>query len=409
MGIIFKMAWRNIWRNKRRTIILLCAVSIGLIGMLFISGFMNGWMTQMLNNAVRQKSGHVAIMAKGFYSNPVVENHFTVTDKIKQAVENSPEVTGWTTQIVLNGLVNNADKSRFGTIIGADTKREPEVFYPARSIVEGRWLNPDDRYGIVVGHKLLETYNTKLGRKIVLMTQQFKGDVGSGAFHIIGVYRTENNNYDESNVYITQQAAKELANLGDNQVTNLAMILENEYQADAVKERISTELNDPQLEILTWRQLQPMLRQTLEMMDQFNWITYLIFYIAMAFGILNTLLMAVNERYREIGIMIAIGTSRLRVVVMVAVESLCIALVAVAIGDIIGVALVELFHHTGMNLSLWSDALEGFNVGRIIYPYLGAGNIWNLSMWTFVFAMLSAIIPAFRAARFKPVEAIRTV
>lgn len=406
MGTLIKLAWRNIWRNKRRTIILICAMSTGLIGILVCEGFINGWLDSMIENATNKGTGHIAIFAKGYFENPAVEKNLAIDADLEKSLDADPRIKQWTPRIKVNGLLSNAEHANMINIIGVAPDREANVSVIADSMVEGRWLKPDDRNVIVIGAKTAERYGTKLGRKVVLISQQDGGDVGSAAFHIVGIFRTDAEAFDKSVVYINLPDARKLVNLIDR-ITEVNLVLNDLNQVDDVSASLGTKLDTGKLEVLTWKDQQPFTVKMIGMSDAWTGIVYAIYFIAMAFGIVNTLLMAVNERYREIGIMLAIGTRRFQVVVMVALESFFLAVISVIVGNAIGIGLVRYWGATGMDLSSFAEGLAMYGMGRVLYLSIGVDSVIQMSVITFVIAVLFSLYPAIRASRFKPIEAIQ--
>ena len=406
MLTLIKLAWRNIWRNRRRTIILICAMSTGLIGILITIGFMNAWLDSMIQNSLNKESGHIGIFAKGYFENPAVEKNFIVTRKFKQKLSSEPMIEQWTQRININGLVNNAEHSSMVKIMGVDPKREGRVTVIPSKITEGRWLTPDDTNAIIIGKKTAEKFKTKLGRKMILLTQQLGGEVGTAAYRIKGIFESGNESFDESVVYINLTEAKNLVALGDK-ITEVIVVLADLNQVDATTLSLRNMVDSGTLEVLSWKEQQPLTWKMVQWSDQMMWIWYAIFFIAMAFGIVNTLLMAVNERYREIGIMLAIGTKRWQVVTMIVWESFFLALCSLIVGNLAGIGLVHYFGSAGLDLSGFAAGMEMYGTDRILYPSIGFDSIMTMSTWTFIISLIFSLYPAIRASRFKPIEAIQ--
>ena len=221
---------------------------------------------------------------------------------------------------------------------------------------------------------------------------------------IVNLFHTGMEKFDKSNAYIIQPSAIKLVNL-EQWIPEVNIIVNKIEQGDQGAVYMASWTYP--LDIMTWKQQQPMTTKILELMDVFSIIFYLIFYIAMAFGIVNTLLMAVNERYREIGIMLAIGTRRWQIVVMVALESFFLAVVSVIFGDILGIAVVKYFEHNGLDLSSFAQGMELMGIDKILYPSVSFGAVVTMSISTFAIAVFFSLYPAVRASRFKPIEAIQ--
>ena len=424
MITLTKMAWRNIWRNKRRTFILVCAMASGLLGIFICEGFVNGWLDSMIDGAVNKNIGHVAVFAKGYYENPAVEKHFVLDDALRKELESLPDKKAWTPRLKVNGLISNSEHSGMINLVGTDPAREARVSIIPSRISEGRWLKNGDPRAIVIGARLAEKFYPQyweepslskhpnpfdrvLGKKLVLRSQQYDSDeVGSELFRVVGVYRSGMSAYDETNAYITLAAAQNLVNL-DGRLTEVNIMLQSLDSVDSSAQVLRKDIDPEKLAAMTWKQQQPMTTKMIQMVDSMIIIFYIIFYTAMAFGIVNTLLMAVNERYREIGIMLAIGTKKWQVVVMVVLESFFLAVVSVAFGNALGIGLIKYFERNGLDLSSWAEGMAMYGIGKIIYPSISLDSVITMSITTFVVAVVFSLYPATRAARFKPIEAIQ--
>jgi ABC-type lipoprotein release transport system permease subunit len=424
MMTLIKLAWRNIWRNTRRTIILICAMASGLLGIYIGLGFTYGWIDSMIDGAVNKNVGHIAIFAKGYYENPTIDKHFVIDDKIKAEIKAMPGLKSWTPRLKVNGLISNSEHSGMINIVGTDPKAEAKVSIIPSTVGVGRWLKDDDTHGIVIGARLAEKfypqyweepsiskhpdpYKRAIGKKLVMRGQKFNSDeVGAQLFRVVGIFKSGMSGYDESNAYITLQSAQSLVNLEGN-VSEANIMLTSLDIVDQEAVQLRKTVDTKTLEVLTWKQQQPMTTQMLQMVDSMIYIFAFIFYTAMAFGIVNTLLMAVNERYREIGIMLAIGTKKWQIVAMVTIESFFLAVVSVIVGNILGISLIKYFEKNGLDLSFWSEGMEMWGIGKIIYPSVTFSAVVIMSITTFVIAVLFSLYPAIRAARFNPIEAIQ--
>ena len=406
MNTLLKMAWLNLWRNPRRTAILLCAMAAGLVGILFSIAFVRGWTHQMLEDAVGTYEGHIKILAAGYNENPVIEHHFADSDRITAALADDPRVRGWVRRIAVQGLLSTADHSLVVTIIGTDPRRERDVSTAARALYAGQFLDADRPGEILIGRDLSEKIQKGLGKKVVLMSQQLGGEIGTSANRVTGLYDSGSGAYNESHAYVTLAEAQRMLSL-EGRITEIAVMLRDIGLSDVVAADLRARINDPSIEVLAWPQRLPYVRETLKMMDQYSWPYYAIFYIAMAFGIVNTMMMSIGERTHEIGVLRAVGMTRTRLMGMILLESLLIAVVAVAAGLALGAGLVTWFAVRGIDLSAFSEGLELVGMSHVIRPVLLVGDVAWACAGTFAISLLFSFLPAWRAARLVPVEALR--
>lgn len=406
MNPLLKMAWLNLWRNPRRTAILLCAMAAGLVGILFSMAFVNGWVRQLVADSIGIYEGHAKILAKGYHDNPVIENSFLPSEEIWAVLANDPRVKNWVPRVAVPGLLSTPEHSLVVNIIGTDPGREPEVSTATRMLVSGRALAENSAGDILLGEDLAEKVKKGLGQKVVLMSQQLGGELGTGAFRAAGIFDVGSGSYNEGNVYIPLAAAQQMLNLG-GRLTEIAVLLHDTAQSAAVAADLAARLNDPDLEVLTWRQRLPYVNETLNMMGQYTWIYYAIFYLAMAFGIVNTLMISIGERTHEIGVLLAVGMARSRLMAVILLESVFIAVVAVMAGLAAGGALTGWFHVRGIDLSAFSEGLDLYGMAHVIRPVLLPGDVMSALTGTFVISILFSLLPAWRAARLVPVQALR--
>ncbi len=406
MNPLVKMAWLNLWRNPRRTAILVCAVAAGLVGILFSMAFVNGWIRQMVADAVGTYEGHVKILARGYNDNPVIENSFEPSERVRAALAGDPRVKSWVERAAVQGLLSTPEHSLVVTIIGTDPQREGEVSTAFRMLAAGRPLSGEAEGEILLGEDLAEKIKKGRGKKVVLMSQQLGGEIGTAAFRAAGVFDVGSGSYNEAHVYITLGEAQRMLNLG-GRVTEIAVLLHDIAMCDAVAADLAARLDDPSLEVLTWRQRLLYVHETLEMMGDYTWIYYAIFYLAMAFGIVNTLMISIGERTHEIGVLMAVGMTRTRLMMVILLESFFIAVVAVAAGLAAGGALVGWFNVRGIDLSAFAEGMDLFGMAHVIRPALAAADLYSAVAGTFVISILFSLLPAWRAARLVPVEALR--
>jgi len=396
----------------------------GLLGIFISEGFVNGWLDSMIEGAINKNVGHIAIFATDYFENPTIEKHFILDGKLAKELDNMAGLKGRTSRLKINGLVSNAEHSGMLNVVGTQTAAESKVSIIPSVIRQGRWLKDDDERGIVIGARLAEKfypqywekpddpknkepYKRVLGKKLVVRSQQYDSqEVGAELFRVVGIFKSGMEGYDESNAYITLASAQSLINL-PGKITEVSIIFNKMDQVEPSALAMRSMIDKEKLAAMTWKEQQPMTTKMIQLVDMFTVIFYVIFYIAMAFGIVNTLLMAVNERYREIGIMLAIGTRRWQIVAMVALESFFLALVSLVAGNIIGISCVKYFEKNGLDMSGFSAGLELFGIEKVIYPSITLEAIVSMSITTFLIAVFFSLYPAVRASRFKPIEAIQ--
>ena len=400
------MAWRNIWRNPRRTLVILTAVVIGVWSMILLGALMRGVSDRFIEIGVSTLTGHIQVHHQDYRSDPVIQNRIERPDRVVEAlVEALPNGAHWTGRIRVNGIANNARHAQGVTLVGIDPEREARVSFIGEAVEEGSYLEPDDPYGILVGRALAEEFETRLDRRIVLMSRDTAGEIASRAFRIRGVFRAEMESTEKQFVFVTREAARDMLGL-ERGISEVAVLLPSHDLTEPTAEALEDRLPAPPLSVRTWKDLLPLVRVTLELHDTFIFLWFLVVFIAMAFGIVNTLLMAVFERIREFGLLKALGMKPRGIVKGVLAESFFLLLLGTAAGNALGILSVVLLSENGIDLSALAAGLEYVGMPRVVYPVLQGADFLLANVVVFFLGIAVSLYPAVKAARFTPVEAL---
>lgn len=401
----FQLGWRNIWRNPRRTCVIMAAVVIGVWSMIFLGSLMRGIADQMVRNGIATLTGHIQIYREGYQSDPVIENSLQHPHTIESVLNHMlPPDSHWAPRVRVNSIVSNARHSDGVTLVGIDPDREARVSFIKGAMVDGRYLEEDDRYGIVVGKALVDKFETEIGRKMVVMSQDAGGEIASRAFRIVGIFRAEMEATEKRLVFVTLPAAQNMLELND-ELSEISILLKSRQEVEPVAEALRG-LMPEGIEVQTWQQLLPTVTAILRMYDGFIFLWFLVVFVAMGFGIVNTTLMAVFERVREFGLLKALGMKPRSIVLEVLTESFFILLIGMAIGNSLGFLTVKTLSEHGIDLSSLSAGLEYVGMARVVYPVLLPRDVATANLVVFALGLLVSLYPAIKAARFTPVEAM---
>ncbi|RME21937.1 MAG: ABC transporter permease [Deltaproteobacteria bacterium] len=400
---ILAMAWRNIWRNGRRSAVTIAAMALGLWVMVLYSGLVHGMLLDMATSVTDMELGELQIVAPGYRDDPslhrIIEDDAALLERL--------DALGYASSArLLGGGLAAVDKASAGvTIIGLDPVRDARVSALHTRIERGSWLDPADPRGVVIGGKLARTLHADIGDELLVLSQAADGSIANDLYTIRGTLAPVGDAIDRTTVLMTMEAFRDLMVLptGAHQVTVRApppAVLD-----DA---RAAVEAAAPGLEVRTWRELVPVVAQWLDGTRALVGIIYAIMYLAIAILVLNAMLMAVFERIREFGVMKAIGYPPGTVFSLIMLESALQTAVATGVGLVLAVPVGLYLQETGIDLG----ALAGMNImglnmmenWRAVYT-VEAVSMPLFMLWFMVLA--AALLPALRAAAIKPVIAMR--
>jgi ABC-type lipoprotein release transport system permease subunit len=404
--MIWSIAWRNVWRNKLRSLIVIAAVTIGLFGTLFMIAMSLGMIDQRIDAAIKHEVSHIQVHDPKFMQDKSPEYYMTGVPAIVDSIRSIGGVKAASSRLALPAMASTAATGTGVMVNGIQPEDEKRVSKIYECIKEGSYFEKESRTPLIlISQKLATKMNAKMGSKIVITLQNTDGIVTYGLFRVGGIYKTSNTMYDEGNVFVQSSDLADLTGFNPDNATEIAILLENTDQTDEITSRIKARYGH--LSVMPWTELQPMLKMMVSLMDVYTYMIMIVILVAMAFGIINTMLMAILERIREIGMLMAVGMSRRRIFTMIMMETIFLSVTGAVIGMVISYATIQLTGIRGLNFAAWSEGLESFGYSSIIYPILYNKYYVALTLFVIVTAILSSVYPARKALRFKPAEAIR--
>ncbi len=404
--MLLRLSWRNIWRNRRRSIIVLLSVAVGVLASVLMDTLSRGMIAQMLHNQVGSHVAHMQIHRMGFHDNPEIQSTVPGMEAVDRALQNTAGIASYSRRVLTYGLVSSASNSSGVSLVGVDPHREPAVTTIKTSLVEGSYLSGRNNEALI-GKGLAERLGIGVGDRMVGLASRVDGHVGSDVFRIVGIFQSLSSEFDKANVYIPLANAQSMLGLGHS-VSEYAIVVNDLERLEQVQTALRAEL-DSSYEVLSYQEILPLLVLSMDVYEQSMIIFYVIIGIALIFGIVNTMLMSVFERIHEFGVLKAIGMKDSKVLLMVLSESFLLGIIGTLIGFLLSYALYLPLSETGLDLSAFSEGLRSYGVGAVIYPILTWGVVANALFVIPFVAVLGAVYPAFRAVRLHPVEAIRYV
>lgn len=410
--MMIQIGWRNLWRNPRRTFVILTAVVVGIIAMIGMSAFGRGMMEGMVSNSINNLVGHIKIQNPAYRMDPALDHRIDqVTSTLNQITDLLPDEAEVAIRLQLDGVLSTSREHSGVMIVGIEPRRETGVSFVGRPAYSGRLLTSDDSHGLVIGQALLERLGLEIGKKVVLMSQNQAGENSSRAFRVVGSYRTELQETEKRYVFVNLNVFQEMVGVNDGATElSLNLRLRNTYQTGEIDQLVNTineRLAAEQIEAVGWRQLLPAISAYMEMFDVYMLIWFVVVFVAMGFGLANTVLMAVYERMREFGLQRALGLRSTGVIKMVMVEVTILLLVGIVAADGVSLFLVKVMFRSGIDLGQFGAGIEMWGISRVIYPVLSVKDIIMANGVVIILGLLVGLYPAVHAARFTPVETMR--
>ena len=401
--ILATLAWRNLWRNYRRTLIMLIAIVIGVWAMILFSALMRGMLDEMVHAGLRVLPGEVQIHHPEFRDDPSIVNSIDQPRGEFLAALARPPIEAWTARIKVPGMISSERDTRGAQLLGVDPAGEIALGFDPGDIVEGRFLKSAADQGIVIGRKLVERLETGLGKRVVIMSQDPSNEVADRGVRIVGIYRARLQATEELNVYIGRETLQKMLQI-EHRVSEIAVTANNYKTVDSWWPALATAAG-PELDTQPWMILDAYLGTMLSVQGTMNLIIMIIIFLALSFGLVNTLVMAVFERIREIGLMMALGMRPQWIMYQVLLESLMLLGLGLIIGNILAVATI-LPLESGIDISIVGEGLEMYGMGAMLYPALAREDMLMSTLVVLILGLLASLVPACRASRYNPVQAL---
>lgn len=401
MSQLFKMAFRNLGRNRRRSILSSLAVSMGLALLVLMASIVEGEMRGALQNTIQLESSHLQIRAASYDEDKLsLDWKYLIADPqdVIATLKAIPQIVTATPRLFASGIVTLGEQSRGVQVVGIDPSSDANQPF-RQGLVAGDFLAPDDREGVMIGQPLADKLKMKVGDQINVLVNRSDGSVDQQLFTIRGVYSTHTVAYDENTIFMPLQKAQAFTG-AENHASAILVYLQDREQADAVAQAI----NAPGYQVLTWRKMNELIVQFEDFANSYMVILYLIVLGITATVVTNTLVMAVFERTREIGILAAIGMKGRGIMLQFMTEAGLLATGGVIGGLILGILVVAYFATFGFYVG--NFGISGMLIEDTIHAHLTLQNVISLTIITYVITLVASLYPAIMAARMEPVEAL---
>ena len=403
--MLIALAWKNIWRNKKRSLIILTAIALGIWAGLFSVAVMIGSWDTTVNSTIDRHLSHLQIHTKAFKDDNLISNYIPDGPDLADNIRKLPQVKDVSARVLIEGMASSPGSSSGTNIIGVNPEHEKNVTTIANYIIDGEYFKGIKRNPILVGSKLANKLGLKLRSKVVLSFQNIDTTLTYAAFRVSGIFRTESSMFDGSNVFVKQSDLYKVIN-NDRIVSEIAVRLKSSNDLDSTLAQLRGMY--PSLVIESWKQLAPELELTYQFMIVELEIFLGIIMAALLFGITNTMLMSVMDRVREFGVLLAVGMKRMRVFLLILFETAILSFFGGIIGMMLGSLTIWYFSDKGIDLSLFTEGFSAWGMPSILYPALPLSFYGILTSMIILTAIIASIYPSVKTIKLRPADSIRT-
>jgi len=403
--MLFSISWRNVWRNKLRSIVIITAIALGICAGVFSSAFYKGMADQRIEKVIKTELSHIQIHHTEYRQANDISKYIPDANSISDKIWEIQNVNGVSKRITIFSMIASAETASGVKISGILPEEEKQVSNLYSKLIDGNYFEEKRRNPVIIGRKLADKLKVKLGSKIVLTLQDIENNITAGAFRIVGIYDTQNNIFDESNVFVHDKDLRKLMNLPEGACHEIAILVNENENVPIVQDTISTSYTE--LEVMSWTELSPEMSYLNEAMDLFMYIFIIIILFALLFGIINTMLMVVLERVKEIGMLMAIGMNKIRVFMMIVLETVLLSLTGGVFGILLGTFVSKYFETHKIDLSVWGEVYSDIGYDPYVYTSLQISLLINVTILVILTGILASIYPAYKALQNDPADALR--
>lgn len=405
MYMITQIAWRNVWRNKVRSLVVIASVAVGIWAATFIAAFSSGMRHRYVETAIHNEVSHIQVHVKGYLDDPELSESISNVNAVISKIKKLPGVKSVSSRLLVNAMAATASTSTGVLLRGIDTLDENNTTGIGSNIMEGSYLS-GATLPAFISTELAKKLHVKLKHKIVFTFQDAQGNMTSAAFRVTGIFKTNNSTFDLQNVFLRDTDLSALLKM-DGEASEIAVLLKRDNDVPLVLSKLKALF--PNYDVEDWRQIAPELALTVDSLNETLYMFILIIVLALVFGIVNTMLMAILERSHEIGMLMAIGMNRNKLFRMITTETFFLSLVGTPVGLLLAYITIMVTGKYGISLGLFAEGLSSYGISKMVYPELGASVYGVIAMFIFAGTVLASFYPAIRALKLNSVEAMRAI
>jgi len=408
---IIKLAWRNLWRNKRRTLITISSICFGLVLAIVFIGLGDGTYGTMIDSAARLGAGHVTLENPGYRKSLLTRLTLQSTDEAVKRFETIKEIEGWAPRILGQAMLSTSYGSVGAAFIGVNPEQEKENTLFIDKIIEGTYLQDAEGRGALIGKKMAQRLKVSSGSKMVITANNLHGEIAGELLRVVGIFEAGSEMIDGYILQIPLNRARKLLGMNQEEVTHLAIFLENQRDTERVIEKLKKNLSGlEKVAVLSWREIMPELASYVDLDGASNYILQIIIFTIIAAGILNTILMSVMERQFEFGVLLSLGMNPLNLLFLILVESALLGLLGVTVGTALGLVCNQYFTVKGVDMTLFTREdidISGVALDPVLHSDLYPDHLIIITVLVFLMTIVVGIYPAVKAARSVPIEVLK--
>jgi len=405
MRMIIEIAWKNVWRTKKRSLAVIGAIAVGSWALIFMFSFLNSFNETYIEHAVKYEYSHIQIHDSKFHPEPELKNYIRNFQGVSSQINQLDKVQAYSRRVIVNGMIASSRATQGILITGIEPKQEAGVTTLDQFVDDGSYFQKIDTNPIMISKKIANKLGAKVRSKVVLTFQDKDRNLTAGAFRVEGIFNSKSSRVNESIVYVRDRDIQKLIQL--DQYHEIALVLNDLEDVPVVQGILKQQHKD--LLIQSFSERAPefnLLKQQSQVSKQM--LTTIIM-LALLFGIINTMLMAVLERTKEIGMLRAIGMGKESVFKLFVVETIMLSIVGGPVGLLLGMLTNTYFSTHGLDLSRYSQSLQDLGFDPVFYPILDNLYYPVLMMVVIITALIGSLYPAYKAIQLKPVEALRKI
>ncbi len=406
--MIFSISWKNVWRSKTRSMVVILAVALGLFGTIFMIALMNGMVNQKVDASISNEISNIQIHNPKFLEDKSIEYIMNDGDQILKEVESTEGVAAACRRIKTTAMVSTANSGNGIMINGIIPEQEKKVTDIYKTIVSGNYFEKTYRSTptMIISKNLSNKLKADVGSKIVLTIQSTSGEITYGLYRVVGIYKTANSMFDEMNVFVENKSLVSLIGVKPEQASEIAVRLDNNNLTEAMTLELKKKFSS--LSVMSWKELDPAVVAIVALLNQFNYFMIAIIMIALTFVIVNAMLMAILERTRELGMLMAIGMNKKKIFLMVMMETIFMSVTGAILGIILSVITIALTQRVGINFAAVAEGMEAMGYSALIYPTVQTAFYVIIGIIVIITATIASIWPARKALKLQPAEAVRS-